>query len=74
MAEFRVQPCKNYICEGECRYGKDAEHKGLCQRCTRYIPRSKEKGQNRKKKYEGIRREKERLAIIKEVQAYSSNN
>lgn len=50
MAKFRETPCKFYVCKGQCEKGKDAEYKGFCQHCTKYVPRAKEKHLNRKKK------------------------
>jgi hypothetical protein len=49
MAKDRETPCKSYVCEGECKKGREAEHKGYCQRCDKYVPRVKERHINRKK-------------------------
>ena len=62
MAKFRETPCKYYICKGECEKGKDAEHKGICQHCTKYEPRIRKKHKNRKKTYN----EKERGKIYED--------
>lgn len=49
MAKDRIEICKSYVCEHECLKGKDAEHKGLCQRCKSYEARSHTKHMNKKK-------------------------
>lgn len=59
MAKYRETPCKYYICEHECSKSKDAEHKGLCQKCGKYIPRAKVRRINRKKQKLQKIREKE---------------
>ena len=47
--KFRETICKYYICKGECFMNKSAEHKGICQHCTKYEPRFTKKYINRKK-------------------------
>lgn len=49
MAKDRETPCKSYVCEGECKKGRTAEHKGYCQKCDKYVPRAKVRHLNRKK-------------------------
>lgn len=49
MAKDRLTPCKSYICEGECKKGRDAEHNGYCQKCGKYVPRARERHLNKKK-------------------------
>lgn len=49
MAKDRETPCKSYVCEGECKKGRNAEHKGYCQKCDKYVPRAKVRYLNRKK-------------------------
>ena len=57
MAKDRETPCKLYVCEGECKKGRTAEHKGYCQKCGKYVPRVKDRHINRKKqKLEKIRK------------------
>ncbi len=51
MSKFREEPCMYYICKGECEKGRNAEYKGFCQKCTKYVPRVKRKHKNRKKEY-----------------------
>ena len=41
MSKFRETPCKNYICNSECKIGRKAEYSGYCQHCDKYIPRAK---------------------------------
>lgn len=50
MAKYRETICKFYICKGSCEKGKEAEHKGTCQHCTKYEPRYRAKYENRKRK------------------------
>ena len=49
MSKYREQPCIHYECLGKCDLGRDASHKGLCQHCPTYKPRSKEVIPNKKK-------------------------
>ena len=57
MAKDRETPCLNYVCEHECKKNRDAEHRGYCQKCDKYRPRSKVRHLNRKKqKLEKIRK------------------
>ena len=49
MAEYREAVCKFYVALGECSKGRDACHKGYCQRCNKYIPRSKVRKVNKKR-------------------------
>lgn len=42
MAKDRLIPCAFYICEnGFCEKGIVAKHNNRCQKCNKYIPRSK---------------------------------
>ena len=49
MAKDRLEPCKFYICEGECSKGRDGTHHNYCQRCDKYYPRVRKKHLNLKK-------------------------
>ena len=58
MAKDRIEPCKFYICAGQCTKGRDANHKGYCQKCSKYVLRVRKKHTNQKKqKIEKIRKE-----------------
>ena len=39
MAKDRIEPCKFYICEGQCTKNRSASHKTYCQKCSKYVPR-----------------------------------
>lgn len=40
MARYREAPCTYYECKGVCAKGfADAEHKGRCQTCKKYLAR-----------------------------------
>ena len=57
MAKDRIEPCISYICKGECKKGRDANHNGYCQKCNKYVPRVRERHKNMKKeKLEKIRK------------------
>lgn len=57
MAKDRIEPCKYYICKDNCSKGRQADHKGYCQKCNKYEPRAKVKHKNMKKeKLNKIRR------------------
>lgn len=57
MSKDRITPCKSYVCKGECLKGRDADHKGYCQKCDKYDPRVRERHLNKKKQeLEKIRR------------------
>lgn len=49
MAKYRETICKYYICKGSCEKNKDAEHKGMCQHCTKYEPKYHKKYKNKKR-------------------------
>lgn len=51
MAKYREMPCMYYICVGECKKGRVAEHKGYCQKCAKYRPRAKGHFVNKKRQY-----------------------
>ena len=55
----RIEPCKFYICEGQCEKGREATHKNYCQKCSKYIPRIRKKHKNKKKEKTEKIREKE---------------
>jgi len=60
MAKDRIEPCKYYICKGECSKGREANHNGYCQKCSKYVPRVKRRHLNRKKQeIDKIRRKEE---------------
>lgn len=60
MAKDRIEPCLYYICAGECSKGREADHKGYCQKCSKYVPRVRVKHLNIKKQKLNKIREKER--------------
>lgn len=41
MAKTRETPCKYYVCKGECKKGREADHNGYCQHCNKYYPRAR---------------------------------
>jgi len=49
MAKTRLTPCESYICLGQCKKGRKAEHGGYCQKCDKYKPRVRERHLNEKK-------------------------
>ena len=49
MAKDRETPCLYYICMGECKKGRDANHWHYCQKCDKYKPRSRVRHLNKKK-------------------------
>ena len=56
MSKDRIEPCKFYICAGQCAKDRDANHRGYCQKCSKYVPRVRKKHANQKKqKLEKIR-------------------
>ena len=48
MAKDRIEPCVYYICAGECEKGREADHRGYCQKCGKYVPRVRVKHPNQK--------------------------
>ena len=57
MAKDRLTPCLFYVCKGECKKRRNAEHSGYCQKCDKYKPRVREYRVNKKKqKLEQIRK------------------
>ena len=57
MAKDRIEPCESYICKGQCKKGRDADHSGYCQKCGKYRPRARVRYKNQKKeKLEKIRK------------------
>lgn len=57
MSRDRIEPCKYYVCKGECDKGRDAEQNGYCQKCGKYEPRVRQRHLNQKKrKLEQIKR------------------
>lgn len=60
MAKDRLTPCLYYICKGECKKDRDADHSGYCQKCDKYKPRARVRHLNQKKqKLEKIRKREE---------------
>ena len=51
MSKTRETPCKYYVCKGECKKGREADHNGYCQHCNKYYPRAKVRHINKKKVY-----------------------
>ena len=49
MAKTRETPCLYYVCIGECKKGRAAEHNGYCQKCDKYMPRARVRHINKKK-------------------------
>ena len=47
MAKDREIVCKYYASLGVCEKGREASHRGYCQRCDKYIPRAYVKTVNR---------------------------
>ena len=41
MAKDRETPCLYYICMGECKKGRYANHWHYCQKCDKYKPRAR---------------------------------
>lgn len=50
MAKDREIPCLYYICMGECKKGRDANHWHYCQKCDKYRPRARVRHLNKKKR------------------------
>lgn len=61
MSKDRETPCKFYVCAGECTKGREAEHNGYCQHCSKYVPRARVRHLNKKK---------EKLQKIREKEVY----
>ena len=59
MAKTRETPCKYYVCKGECKKGREADHNGYCQHCNKYCPRAKVCHINKKRQYNEKMRGKE---------------
>ncbi|PXV95823.1 hypothetical protein C8E03_101453 [Lachnotalea glycerini] len=58
MAKDRETVCMYYESLGKCKKGRNASHKGYCQKCDKYVPRVRERHINqKKKKLEKIKRE-----------------
>ena len=51
MAKTRETPCKYYVCKGECKKGREADHNGYCQHCNKSYPRARVRHINKKKAY-----------------------
>lgn len=49
MSKYRETPCSFYVCLGQCKKGRDACHRGYCQRCDKYVPRARVRHLNKKK-------------------------
>ena len=49
MSKDREVPCIYYESHGTCKKGRDASHKGYCQKCDKYYPRAKIKQVNKKR-------------------------
>ena len=49
MAKDRETPCKYYICAGQCKKGREADHTHYCQKCGKYEPRARVRHLNQKK-------------------------
>lgn len=50
MAKDRETVCIHYVSMGVCAKGREASHKGYCQKCDKYYPRSKERHIDLKRK------------------------
>lgn len=56
----RIEPCKFYVCKGECKKGRESDHNRYCQHCVKYEPRVKRRHLNLKKqKLSKIRKNEE---------------
>lgn len=56
----RIEPCKYYVCKGECSKGRESDHSTYCQKCKLYEPRVRKRHLNKKKqKLDKIRRSEE---------------
>lgn len=49
MAKLREEVCLYYIAFGQCQKGREASQKGYCQKCSCYVPRSRNRHLNKKK-------------------------
>ena len=49
MARERIEQCESYICLGQCKKNRDANHNGYCQKCDKYRPRVRRRHLNEKK-------------------------
>lgn len=49
MSKDRLNPCKFYVCEGQCEKGRESSHNNYCQKCDLYESRAKVKHLNIKK-------------------------
>lgn len=58
MSKYRENPCKYYLCYGECSKGREAAHTGYCQHCDKYCPHAKVHHINKKKQYNERQRSK----------------
>ena len=38
MAKTRERVCMYYVCEGQCRKGREGTFYGKCQTCNKYMP------------------------------------
>ena len=56
----RIEPCESYICKGECKKGREADHNGYCQKCGKYRPRVRRRHFNKKKQELGKIRKNEK--------------
>lgn len=63
MSRYRIEPCVNYICKGNCSKGRIANHNGYCQKCNLYQPRVRIKHKNMKN--EKIIRERSKIENYK---------
>ena len=59
MSRYRIEPCVNYVCKGNCSKRRIADHRGYCQKCSLYEPRVRLKHKNMKK--EKILKEKSNI-------------
>lgn len=66
MAKDRETPCVHYICAGKCEKGRNAQHWGYCQKCGKYVPRVREKHENKKKDKLNKERQKELKRAMKQ--------
>lgn len=49
MAKLRETPCEYYVCAGQCKKGREADHYHYCQHCDKYRPRARVRHLNEKK-------------------------
>ena len=49
MAKLRETPCEYYVCAGQYKKEREADHYHYCQHCDKYRPRARVRHLNKKK-------------------------